>query len=84
VITTASMIEARGYAEGYAEGRAEARAEFVLQLIARRWGTPSDQTRETIKGGADREFRAWIAAIVKEESLDAFLAAPDSPAYAGQ
>ena len=65
----------------------EIRAETLLQQVAARWGRlgePSKQTEETIRAGADREFRAWTAAIVTEGSLESFLAAPDNLGTPGQ
>lgn len=76
MITTASMLKA----EGRVEGRVEGRAEVLLRQVADKW-TPSAETEDTIRSGTDREFRVWSIAILKEQSQEGFLAAPDNPRY---
>ncbi|WP_040811023.1 Rpn family recombination-promoting nuclease/putative transposase [Nocardia concava] len=82
IMTTADRLRAQGRAQGRAEGieegiaegeakgRIEERAEMLIELLAIKFGTLTDQTVATVRSADPEALRIWSARVLTADSLD--------------
>lgn len=69
-VTTAEMLRAEGRAQGEAQGEARGRAEALVQLLALKFGPPTQTVLDAVRAASIDQLETWTARILAADTLD--------------